>query len=169
MKAGIQLLGQEVVDGTGRSLGSVADILFDDDGRRVIGLVIEQRRLLARERVVPFERIHEFRRDTIVARPCRLASRQGTDSPSAGALEGKPVVTASGRLLGTVRDVYFDEDSGRVIAYEVSSWAPRRICRRRSLLYLHSRPIVGDIIILGRRQARVHDSDVQSGERQAVH
>jgi uncharacterized protein YrrD len=169
MRAGIQLLGQAVVDAaTGHSLGSVADLLFDDEGRRVTGLVVERRRLLSRPRVVPFERIHAFDRDAIVATSCHVAGQRASDLPSAGALEGRPIVTAGGRLLGTLRDVYFDEHTGRVMAYEVSSLAPRRICRRRRVLYLHSQPIVGDIIILARRPARAHGRKVEPGERQRI-
>jgi uncharacterized protein YrrD len=170
MKAGIELLGQNVVDVTsGRSLGSVADLLFDDDGSRVTGLVIE-RRWLPRRTVVPFEEIYMFRHDGIVAAARRQRRQRATsDSANAGALEGKPIVSATGRLVGTVRDVYFDEATGRVVAYEVSNCAPRRICRRRSLVYLHREPIVGDVIILARGAAHVRNDDRLTGERRPFH
>jgi uncharacterized protein YrrD len=67
-----------------------------------------------------------------------------------GALEGKPVISARGRLLGTVRDVLFDEHSGRVLAYQLASWSPRYMCRVRSVVSLLRPPaVMGDVIILG--------------------
>ena len=81
-----------------------------------------------------------------------IASGAGTDlegtGASSGALEGRPVVSATGQLLGTIRDVLFDEHTGYVVAYELDSWSPRPMCRKRAVVYLARPPLVGDVILI---------------------
>jgi uncharacterized protein YrrD len=158
MQAGKDILGRAVIGaGSGRLLGAVIDVLFDDSGGHVSGLVFQgvTRRSTGRTSIIPFGCVQQFGKDAIAVteRPVQAVDR-ALGTPSGGALEGKPVISARGRLLGTVRDVIFDEHSGRVVAYQLASWSPRHMCRRRSVVSLLRSAVVGDVIILGEAPER---------------
>ena len=152
MRAGMDLLGNEVVEeDTRKSIGSVTDVLFDDGCRHVVALVTERRRLLPRRRVIAFDQIRAFCPEVVVAQPIPFSPHPVAvpTEPSSGSLEGRPVVSAAGDYLGAVSDVFFDEHTGRVTAFELTFRGPRHMCRRRTLLPADLRVIIGDGIVLG--------------------
>jgi uncharacterized protein YrrD len=153
------ILGRPVVEARSRrALGVVTDVLLDDDCRNVVGVVVERRRIRRARLVVAFEAVRAFCADVIIAsHPARSSADDPAPmTPGSGSVEGKPVVTDGGRVVGAVTDVVFDERDGRVRSFEVREWAPRRICRRRMLLPAHVPIAVGDVIIVPRDHLRVH-------------
>ena len=146
------MLGQKVIAAPGgRTVGRIIDVLFDDAGRRVTGVVVGALRRRTRVLVVPFQQVHAVTLDSVVVD--LTAARRGAcvDPPqnaTGGTLEGKPVINGAGQVLGTLRDVLFDEHTGCVVGYELDTWAPRQICRRRALVYLAAPPVVGDVILV---------------------
>jgi uncharacterized protein YrrD len=61
------LIGKSVMAAdNGEKLGTVADLLFDDGNRQVIGLVIRQG-LLHSEQVLPADAVQTFGRDAVVS------------------------------------------------------------------------------------------------------
>lgn len=149
MTTGIEMLGRDVVDErTGRTVGRVADMLFDDECRRVVGVVAE-RRLSRRRTVIGAAAVRAYGPrvmvESIETTPVSSDEPVATASTS---VEGKPVVTSSGRVLGTVVDVVFNEADGRVTGFDVRDWAPGRSCRRRRLLPVNVPLAVGDVIIV---------------------
>jgi len=62
-----QVIGKSVMAAdNGEKLGTVADVLFDDSDRHLIGLVIRQG-LLHSEQVLPTDAVQTFGRDAVVS------------------------------------------------------------------------------------------------------
>ena len=147
MTAGFGVIGLPVRDPAGHDLGTVRDLLFDDGGRRLIAVVTERGRLRRTRQFVPFEQIWEIHKDRVIVDddPARRCSER--PAAVADTLEGKAVVSRSGRYVGIVDDIYFDETTGDVRAYQVRP-PSRRGRRDRSLLLVDAPPAVGDVIVV---------------------
>lgn len=124
MKAGAEVLGLTMVAGDGRRIGTVADLLFDDKCHRVLGFVLRSGLVFRSRRVIGYGEIQSIGPEAIVAadsHPRELDADEvtalATDQRS---MQGKPVVTSEGRYVGAVSDVVFDEETGRVIGFEVA-------------------------------------------------
>ena len=63
-----ELLGKVVVSAnSGEKLGTVSDVLLDDDDHHMVGLVV-RRGLMKSEHVLPSAAVQTFGRDTVVSR-----------------------------------------------------------------------------------------------------
>jgi len=155
MKTGGELLRlPAVADESGRRIGTVVDVLFDDGCTRVLGLVIGGRGLFASRRVIGFSDIQSFSDHTIVVRHESVPRAPRADEVTAMAkprrsMQGKPVVSRKGRYLGQVADVLFDEDSGQVIGFAVGEPARSGRWRPRVVLPTDLNPIVGRDVVIG--------------------
>lgn len=153
MMAGAEVLGLNVRTEDGTRIGTVADVLFDDSCSRVLGFVLRSGFVFRTRRVVGFGEVRRIGPAAIVtmgATPRRLAADElaaiGTDQK---AMQGRAVITREGRYVGAVRDVLFDETSGRVVGFEVSEPpvpGPRRI--RREPLPADLSHVVADVVIV---------------------
>jgi uncharacterized protein YrrD len=83
------LMGKPVLSAdTGVKLGTVADLLFDDDGGQFVGLVLKQG-MLKSEQVLPAASIRTLGTDAVVSRSSELVgAREWTDRNRAA--EGDP-------------------------------------------------------------------------------
>lgn len=109
---------------TGRRLGEVTDLLLDPAGGRVVGLVLDCGWPSA-ARAVPVESIAGMGPDAVVVEdhPIGLEKVAGAGArpwSQVRRLSGKPVFSRSGRELGRLDDVLFDEASGEVKGYRLS-------------------------------------------------
>jgi uncharacterized protein YrrD len=151
MTSGMRMLGREVVEeGSGEALGVVADVLFDDDCQQVLGLLVQRRRSRRRHVVIAFEALSRCTDDTIVAAAgTALAVRESWTRalPSTAAMQGKALITAVGDVLGTITDVAFDEQDGRVVAFDVHHRTDD-VSRRRTLARPCGTMVIGDVIVL---------------------
>jgi sporulation protein YlmC with PRC-barrel domain len=117
--------------------------------------VAERRGLVRRRTVIAFEAVRAFGPDAVIA-AARGASRGDVSTglrPGTDAVEGKPVVTDAGSLLGTVSDVVFDESNGCVTGFAVRPW-PGHETDDRTLLPAEEPLVVGDVIIVRHVQHR---------------
>ena len=124
MKTGADVLGIAIKADDGRRIGTVQDLLFDDRCSRVLGLVMRSGFVFRTRQVVGFSEVQEISPSAVVVAGATLRrpvpdeiAALGTDRQS---MQGKPVVTRGGEYLGAVRDVLFDEESGRVLGFEVA-------------------------------------------------
>jgi sporulation protein YlmC with PRC-barrel domain len=63
-----QLMGRAIVSADrGRRLGTVSDVLLDEERNRIVGLVVRSG-WLKRERVLPYAAVQAVGRDAIIAR-----------------------------------------------------------------------------------------------------
>ncbi len=115
-----------IVSETGEQIGTVRDLLFD--GRQNLrGVLLERDGWLRRGRFVAVENIAAFGADAVMIDSEDAVSPLGNEQrewvgllSGDRKLKGRPVIKASGRELGWVEDVYFREELGTLIGYELS-------------------------------------------------
>jgi len=76
-----QVIGKSVMAAdNGEKLGTVADVLFDDSDRHLIGVVVRQG-LLHSEQVLPVDAVQTFGRDAVVSasRAALISARDWRD------------------------------------------------------------------------------------------
>lgn len=135
-----QLLGLPVmVRDTGEQLGIVQDLCLDEDWQ-VLGLLVElDKGLLRPVRLLKLSSVLEWGEDALMVEQGELEEiPPGTYTlrHRKRGVKGLPVLTRRGKELGRLEDVYFLEEVGTIIGYEVSEgWIQdlrqgRKILRR---------------------------------------
>ncbi|PTX58436.1 uncharacterized protein YrrD [Melghirimyces profundicolus] len=110
---------------TGKRLGTVRDLLFDRE-QRMIGVLLENGGWVRKGRYIPFERIGSLGADAVIVdseediRPLEDGQRGCYGFLTGRKLKGRSIVMTNGRDLGMVEDVYFLEDVGTLMGYELS-------------------------------------------------
>ncbi|SDW65700.1 Uncharacterized protein YrrD, contains PRC-barrel domain [Marininema mesophilum] len=111
---------------TGKRMGDVKDLLFDEE-QRLRGLLLECGGWIRSGRFIPVERIRAFGVDAVI-----LDSEADIFPLSRGQkawmslltgerkLKGRPILSQCGQALGTVEGVYFREEMGILSGYELS-------------------------------------------------
>ncbi len=114
---------------TGNQLGVVKDIACDPE-TSVYGLILEPKTLFNEGKVIPIKDVKSLGDDAItvyvedIAQPFDKIEQQHDDLIRglycSGKLKGTKVVTSNGNELGSLEDVYFHEEVGTIIGYELS-------------------------------------------------
>ena len=128
MRKGTDVIGKPViVFDTGRVVDHVNDVIFDHEHNQLIGFLVDEGGWLSSARMIAFDQVQAIGSDAvIIASSDRI--RRGEEIPVArqvldrkqGALRGLKLMTTDGRDLGTMVDLFFDEETGRLDGYEVS-------------------------------------------------
>lgn len=127
MQRAFDLVGTKVIhQGTGKVVGKVFDLLFNREGI-CRGLILEKRFWLAKSAFIPISQIASVGEDAIMINSlpelnmdCIEGDRLYLYS-SRPKLKGTPLFTSTGKHLGMLEDVYFQEELGSIIGYEVSA------------------------------------------------
>lgn len=124
LRKGREIIGLPVVSlATGKELGLVEDLLWDHQGRRITHLVIGEKGISKESRWVSFHDILGIGDDAVTVAGDSLPD--GVQDPEvdtrASRLTGLPVLTAGGNNVGTIEDVVFASEDGRLLGYEISS------------------------------------------------
>lgn len=134
------LIGKPIVSADrGEKVGTVSDVLLQTDEGRLAGLVVHTG-MLRSERVLPYEEVKVLGGDAVVAN-----SREAVIDPDgweqrhvharrSSRLNHQKVITRTGRQVGTIADIYVDEASGRVDAYDVATPAFAGLVHRHARL-----------------------------------
>ena len=127
MRRSKEIVGTPIVSAsTGRKLGTVADLLLDESRHAVVGLVVRDGWTTA-ERVLPYDGVQTIGPDVVIAKSAdELVERRpwrerAVPAERASRFTGRRVVTDGGRILGTVSEVFIDEQTGRVDGYQIAS------------------------------------------------
>lgn len=111
---------------TGRKIDEVKDVLFDPEQNRVLALLTDNAGWFTDARVVPFDRVKSVGRDAVIVEDERAEIPASSRSDIRRAIEGNRVITnmrvftEDGRDIGSIGDMFFDENTGEVTGYEVS-------------------------------------------------
>ena len=144
MRKARDLVGLPVIDTlAGEHQGEVRDVLFAPDGR-LHSLLLEKGGLLTASRIVPKANISSIGQDAVTIRTrddieCYrdetglIRSLLDGDVPYVG----KDVLTANGSLLGTVEDVYIDDELHTIVGYEISEGFLVDLTEGRKVLRTH--------------------------------
>lgn len=129
MRKGKSVIGLKVIsEADGTNLGNVKDLVFDHGSDQVLALLLSEKDLfgLIDAQIVPWEQIHSFGPDAVVVQSSASRIKAGEHARVNGimnrntALSGTRIYTTEGQDLGTLADMYFDENTGRIEGYEVS-------------------------------------------------
>lgn len=107
----------------GQVLGSVLDLCFTEQGI-ICGLLMDCNGLFKRGRVIPITAISAIGSDGVmVSDKSQIRLKEKTDTVlqhNHHGLIGKPLLTNEGQKLGLIEDVYFQENVGTIVGYEVT-------------------------------------------------
>ncbi|WP_054949105.1 PRC-barrel domain-containing protein [Numidum massiliense] len=109
----------------GKQIGVVQDLLFNRE-QHLFGLLLASKGWFTRGRYIPADRIASLGLDavTVDSEDVCESFEQCDDVMGVCSgqrkLKGLPVVTATGRALGTLENVYFMEEMGTLIGYELT-------------------------------------------------
>lgn len=121
------LLGRQVVSREeGRTLGRVRDLVVDDSGKRVLGLVVAEG-MLRGAKVAQWQAVQAVGPDSVVLDSERSVVPAGQVPPIKKVLDRKTRIrglklqTTAGKEIGRIEDFHIQESDGSVLGYELSS------------------------------------------------
>lgn len=150
MRKARDLVGLPVVDlGHGEHVGEVRDVLFTPEGT-FHSFLLERGGLLSAARILSRSALHAIGEDAITT-PDRTTIEEFRDevglirSLFEGDIHfvGKDVLTKSGTLLGSVEDVYMDEELHTIVGYEISEGFLMDLRQGRKVLPAHPEIMIG--------------------------
>ncbi|MEW6662680.1 MAG: PRC-barrel domain-containing protein [Bacillota bacterium] len=104
----------------GNQVGKVKNLLLDATGKKVAGLVLDQKGLFKDSRVVPFDQIKSIGEHAITVDKSTRAERPANLPHLAKLMKeqvhliGTQVITEEGNILGTVEEFFFDGNTGKI-------------------------------------------------------
>jgi uncharacterized protein YrrD len=127
MRKGRDMIGKPVVAyDTGEKVETVTDLIFDQDENRLLGFLIDEGGWFSNAKVLPLNQIKAIGLDAVVVAD-ENSIRTSSSFPDIhrvlernNVLKGTQIMTLDGRDLGTMVDLYFDDQTGIVEGYEVS-------------------------------------------------
>jgi uncharacterized protein YrrD len=127
MRKGSDVLGNPVVAfDTGDRLTTIKDLIFDQKENQLLGFVVDEGGWFSEAEVLPLKEIQAIGPDAIVIQSKEAVVRATRIPQIKGVLErnnvmkGTKLMTTDGQDLGTLVDLFFDEESGQLEGYEVS-------------------------------------------------
>jgi uncharacterized protein YrrD len=122
-----EALGRQVVTRRGgREIGEVEDLIIDQAGQEVAGLVL-RRHALRGQRVVRWSNVQAFGPHRVIIDTRRSLVRISKEPEIKTMLrrstrvKGLRLVTTQGQKLGRIDDLSFDDTSGEITGYELKS------------------------------------------------
>lgn len=127
MRKGTDILGRDIIAySTGERIARVQDLIFDQNDNQLLGFLVDEAGLFRSARVVSLSVVKAIGMDAIVV-PDESSIVSAKSDPRIEnvlnhslILKGNRIVTADGRYLGSVVDLFFDEQTGTVEGYETS-------------------------------------------------
>jgi uncharacterized protein YrrD len=127
MFKGSDAIGLPVVTyDTGERIEKVSDVVFDHEGNRVLGFLVDEGGWFSSARILPFASVKKMGPDAVLV-PAKDAIISVRSAPELArvlerdnVLKGTKIMTTDGRDLGSMRDLYFDEHTGVIQGYDVS-------------------------------------------------
>lgn len=109
---------------TGEEIGKIEDLFLDNSGN-VTGFLMDKKGWFNRDMFVPITSITSIGHDGLMIKDRKLLKNyqkhKHTFTPlQHKGIKGKPLVTSEGEKLGLLEDVYFMEELGTIVGYEVT-------------------------------------------------
>lgn len=167
MRKSQEVIGLSVVDlKSGKKVGVVKDLLFDAS-QTLIGILLEDGGWLRRRNYVPYDNILSMGRDAVVIKnkdrilPFDESTKDWTGLCSGQkSLKGRSVLLTSGHELGVIENVYFMEEVGTIIGYELSDGWIHDVMEGRKVLQASEPLIWGqDVLFAKEDQVKVQSRD----------
>lgn len=139
MHRALEVIGSQVMDvHSGDMVGRIEDVLFDGDGH-LQGVLLEKKFWFGKQHYVPLSQIESIGEDIVTVTGVSQFDEETISDEfhflkRKNQLLGLPVVTSSGKQLGTVEDVYFQQEMGNIVGYELSDGLIADLTQGRKLL-----------------------------------
>lgn len=154
MRRAIELLGVRVINRkNGEVVGRVQDILFDHQGY-LQGFLLERSNWFEKAPFIPLTGAI-LGEDYITVSEDQILDANSIQQDwihltgKSPQFKGMPLISSSGKKLGTLEDVYFQEEVGNIIGYELSDGFFSDVLEGRRMIRSPYRLIVGkDSIIV---------------------
>jgi uncharacterized protein YrrD len=125
---GQQIIGQKVMTlKDGREIGRVEDLIVDDSEGYLKGIVLENRSILRNAKIIPWNHLVQVGRDALIISGQEDVLDEANDLNSLlwRKNTGKNVISITGTEIGTIKDLVFDKNTGKILGFELSGgiWA----------------------------------------------
>jgi uncharacterized protein YrrD len=127
MRKGRDIVGKPIISyDTGEKFDKIQDLIFDQDSNQLLGFLVNESGWLRDAKVLLLSDIQSIGADAVIviSKDTVLKARemQVIDDilKRNNILKGTRIMTTDGRDLGTLIDLYFDEQTGAVEGYEAS-------------------------------------------------
>ena len=165
MRKSQEVIGLSIIHlETGKKLGTVCDLLFDEQ-QKLRGIVMEEGSLFKRQKFIAADHVISIGKDAVVVDNEQPFSSNPQNpnwmSVCSGEkkLKGRAILTSNGYEMGLVENVYFMEEMGTLIGYELSDGIINDIRDGRKWLKATTPLIWGeDVLIAPADQIEVKDA-----------
>jgi uncharacterized protein YrrD len=127
MRKGNEIIGKPVVSyQSGRKIDTVKDLIFDQNSNRLLGFLISEGGWFSDRKVLLLQDVLAIGADAVITAsadnifPAKRVPEIAKILEYNNVLKGTRILTTDGRNLGTMVDLYFDNETGAVQGYEVS-------------------------------------------------
>ncbi|OEF98918.1 hypothetical protein BHF71_03050 [Vulcanibacillus modesticaldus] len=153
MKKIQDVLGLPVLDtSTGKKLGVVKDVYFNQRGE-LVGLAVESPGIFTKRSYLSFDKVGAIGDDAVTIGTERFLTSFNQNSYysfSTGkkAYKEYPIVTTNGKELGHISDVYFQEELGKILGYEISDGFLSDVTEGRRTIQIPKKMVFGEDAII---------------------
>lgn len=142
----------------GSKAGIIKDIIFSPENREVKAFLLEHKGLELKKKVLKLKNILSLGDDAVIIDNPGCVEALGKASYKSefkdeGSILGLRIFTKGGQELGTVKDVIFDWQTGRIEGFEVSDGLFQDILQGRNLLPLFGKVEFGQENVLVEKEA----------------
>lgn len=137
MRRGREIIGLPVINvETGKELGLVTDLVWNHDQRTITAISLDNGGIIGRSDPIPYNQIAFIGQDAVTVNDVAAAAgewdRKGDRNIKTAT--GVLVVTETGRNLGTLQDLVFNDNAELLAGYEVSDGIVGDIISGRDVL-----------------------------------
>ncbi|SFJ01264.1 PRC-barrel domain-containing protein [Thermoflavimicrobium dichotomicum] len=139
---------------TGKKMGTVTDLLFDET-QKLCGLLIENGGWLRKRRWLPIKEVYSIGKDAVLVhsedalQPLDSSTKSWTGVLSGQKkLRGLPVILSNGCEIGRLENVYFMEEVGTLVGYELSDGWMNDLKDGRKMLKSNSPLVWGEDVLI---------------------
>jgi uncharacterized protein YrrD len=175
MRRGKSVIGKDVLSlASGQRLDTVKDLILGSSNDAVVALLIDEGGLLSSSKIIPAQAIVSFGRDAVVVKDA-TSLVEASRAPELRdvvdretKLIGTTVFTDTGDKQGKVSDVYFDDESRRVMGLEISGGGVTDIAEGRRFLSVDEIVRIGPDVLYIRARTAEELAQQQGGLKAAV-
>ncbi len=127
MRKGTDILNRSIIAfDTGKRIARVLDLIFDQDTNQLLGFLVDEGGLFHAAKVIPLNQVKAIGPDVIIVPgkdsvvSVQDVSQIQTVLECKLVLKGNRIVTTDGRYLGSIVDLYFNDQTGTIEGYEAS-------------------------------------------------
>ncbi|WP_239582844.1 PRC-barrel domain-containing protein [Bacillus tianshenii] len=148
MRTFSRVVGMLIYDrASGNKIGRITDFCIEEPGK-IKGLLIDGKGVFHRKKFLPFEHIISFGDDGVMVEARALDSLSKEEDKEVyfihgHGIKGKSFLTGEGNKLGLLDDVYFEEETGTIVGYEVTDGFFADIAEGKKIIHHPSDLIIG--------------------------